>query len=522
MTGLGRLLSIRRATQLQRRGARWANTPLHVLGIALAFVAVGMLVTGAQERLTTDRDSAALLGSGLLTLAAGALLWFKTAPGATRSRDVFAAVGWTWVIVTVFGALPFVLAGTFSVGGAGFAEQVVNSLFESASGYSASGSTVLSDFDTPGRGLMMYRQATQWYGGMGIVVLAVAVLPFLGVGGLDLMTAEAPGPTSDRLAPRVSETAKRLWAAYVLLTLGVALALFVAPGPSLYDSIAHALTLPSTGGFSPYAASIGHFDSIAVETIVIVGMVIGGINFAHHWRAMRGRFDSYARDPELRTYAVLLVAGTVILVGLLWLDGAMSLGSSLRAGVFNVVALGTSTGYANAAAGPGSPADYALWLPAAQMILLFFMVMGACTGSTSGGIKVMRVQVLFGHSIRSVRHTRHPNAVLPIRHGRNAVAEDIVNRMAGFFVLYLLLMLAGVVAVSSLGGGMVESISGVVSALGNMGPALGDAGPTSSYAVAFSLPARLVLALYMIIGRLEIFPILLMFAAPARALSRRF
>jgi len=521
MTGLGRLLAIRRSTQLQRRSGRLANTPLHVLGIALAFVAVGMLVTALQEWLTSDRDSAALLAAGLITATVGAGLWWKTRPGATRSRDVFAAVGWTYATVTAFGALPYVLAGTFAVGGAGSAEQLVNAFFESASGYSASGSTVLSDFESPGRGLMMYRQATQWYGGMGIVVLAVAVLPFLGVGGLDLMTAEAPGPTSDRLAPRVSETAKRLWAAYVLLTIGVAVALFVAPGPSLYDAVAHALTLPSTGGFSPHAASIGHFDSVAVETIVIVGMVIGGISFAHHWRALRGRIDSYGRDPELRTYLVLLGAGTVILVGLLWLDGAMPLATALRAGLFNIVALGTSTGYANAS-GPGSAGDFALWLPAGQMILLFFMVTGACTGSTSGGIKVMRVQVLFGHSIRSVRHTRHPNAVLPIRHGRSTVSEDIVSRMAGFFVLYLLLVLGGVVAVSSLGGGMVESISGVVSALGNMGPALGEAGPTSNYAAPFSLPARLVLAVYMLIGRLEIFPILLMFAAPARALRNRW
>ncbi len=498
---------------------KWRSTPLKVLGIALSFVSVGMFATGVQEWLTSNRDTAALFWSGCLTLSTGAVLWWRTVPGSTRSRDVFAAVGWTWVLVTVFGAVPYLLAGTFAIEGVGLAEQLVNSFFESASGYSCTGSTALVDFDTPGRGLMMYRQATQWYGGMGIVVLAVAVLPYLGVGGLDLMTAEAPGPSSDRLAPRVSETAKRLWAAYVVLTVSVAVALFMAPGASLYDSVAHALSTASTGGFSPRVNSIGFFDSVLIELIVVVGMIVGGINFAHHWRALRGRVAGYGLDPELRAFLTILSAGSAAVVVLLWLNGGMSLPTALRAGIFNVVALGTSTGFANTT-GPGTAGDFVRWIPAVQMILLFFMVTGACTGSTSGGIKIMRLQVLFGHSIRSIRHTRHPRAVLVIRHGAGAVREDIVNRVAGFFVLYLLLVLVGVLLVSGFDGGLVESVSAVVGSLGNMGPALGEAGPTSAFSLAFSKPARVVLGIYMVIGRLEIFPILLMFAAPARALRR--
>jgi trk system potassium uptake protein TrkH len=518
---LRRALAVRRAVDFhkQRRGIR--STPLYVMGIALLFVSVGMMLSSLIEWASTNRDTTALSVSGLLTLGLGVLLWSATQPGSARARDVFAAVGWTWIVITLLGALPFILAGTFDLGATSMAEQIVNSIFESASGYSATGSTALQDFDSPGRGLMMYRQATQWYGGMGIVVLAVAVLPFLGVGGLDLMTAEAPGPSSDRLTPRIAETAKRLWAAYALLTIAVGITLFAVPGPSLYDGVALGISTAATGGFSPYSRSIGHYDSVLVEGVIIIGMIIGGINFAHHWRALQGRFSGYANDPELRTYLVMLTACTTLVVGLLWIDGGFAFGAALRVGLFNVVALGTSTGFGNAT-GEVSNGNFVLWVPAAQMVLLFLMVVGSCAGSTAGGIKVFRVQVLIGHSIRSVRRTQQPRAVIPVRHGASAVSEDIVSRIAGFFVLYLLLVLSGIVILTGLGAGLLESIGAIVGTLSNMGPALGEAGPTASFSAAFSQPARLVLALFMIIGRLEIFPIMLMFAAPARALRDRF
>jgi len=515
-----RLLGVRRATELYHGRGGIRSTALHVMGIALAFVAMGMFITALLEWGSTNRDTSALFWSGVICLALGVGLWWATQPGNVRSRDVFAAVGWTWIVVTFIGALPYIFAGTFAIDGVGFVEQVVNSIFESASGYSCTGSTALTNFDRPGRGLLMYRQATQWYGGMGIVVLAVAVLPFLGVGGLDLMTAEAPGPSSDRLTPRVSETAKRLWATYVLLTVAVALVLFALPGTSLYDGVAHGLTTASTGGFSPYSESIGYFDSVAVEIVIIIGMIIGGTNFAHHWRALRGHPGEYGKDPEFRGYILILAAASVVVVGFIWLDGGLGIGSALRAGIFNVVALGTSTGFGNAT-GSGSAGDFVLWVPAAQMVLLFLMITGACTGSTSGGIKVMRVQVLITHSIRSIKRDQHPRAVIPVKHGPHAVAEDIVSRMAGFFLLYLLLVLTGVVVVTALGGGFLESIAAVIGSLGNMGPALGEAGPTASFSTAFSQPARLVLALLMLIGRLEIFPMVLMFAAPIRAIRDR-
>ncbi|MCY4421840.1 MAG: TrkH family potassium uptake protein [Acidimicrobiaceae bacterium] len=486
-----------------------ASTTLHVIGISLAAVSAGMLACSLLEALTSRRDTAALAVSGLLTGVAGGLLWYLTRPGAIRKRQVFATVAWTWILITAVGALPFILAGTFAYGGAGLVEQVVNSLFESASGFSASGSTVLADFDTPGRGLMMYRQLTHWYGGMGVVVLAVAVLPFLGVGGLELVSAEAPGPSSDRLTPRVSETARRLWIVYIGFTAGAALAFFAADGfSSLYDAVAHAFTVAATGGFSVHAESIGHYDSVAVETVAIVCMILGGTSFSLHWRAVADRPLPYHRNSEFRSYLTMLGLAATIIVLLLWLENGLPLGSSIRAGVFTVVSLGTSTGLSNAT-GPGSPSDYVLWVAGAQLVLLLLMVVGGCSGSTSGGIKVLRMRVLGLTMLRSVRHTQTPRAVIPIRLGRDVVSETVVSRVAGFFLLHFVLMACGLLAVTALEGDLESSLGAVVSALGNMGPALNEAGPTSNYAAAFSQPARLVLALLMVIGRLEIFPILL-------------
>lgn len=509
-----------RATRLADAPRGVPNTPLHVTGIALSFIAVGMAIGTVVEWASTDVDTVAMLVSTLVCAVAGLGLWRGTRVGSVRTRSVFAAVGWTWLVITLVGALPFLLAGTFGTGGEDLVEQIVNSIFESASGFSCTGSTVLNDFESPGRGLMLYRQSTQWYGGMGIVVLAVTILPFLGVGGLDLISAEAPGEAGDRLTPRVSETARNLWTIYVIFTLVVAAALFAVPGPSFYDSVAHALTTTSTGGFSPYGSSIGHYDSVVVELVVIAGMVYGGANFALHWRAARGEITAYRRDSEFRAYLWMLVLASALVVTVLALDSPYDFGRALRMGVFNVVSLGTSTGFGNAT-GAGSPGDFVVWAPAAQLVLLCLFVSGGSTGSTSGGIKIMRVQVLFGHTIRSIQRTRHPRAVLPVKHGDAAVAEDIVSRMAGFFLLYALLVLTGVLVVTGLGGDLDASIGGIVGSLGNMGPSLGEAGPTASFSTAFSQPARLVLALFMLIGRLEIFPMLLMFAAPHRALRDR-
>ena len=490
---------------------RFSSTRLHVTGIALAAVSAGMLACTLLEALTTRRDTGALAVSALLAGGIGGLLWYLTRPGAPNQREIFATVGWTWILTTLVGAVPYVAAGTFATAGSGLLEPIVNSVFESASGFSCTGSTVMADFDHAGRGLMMYRQLTQWYGGMGVVVLAVAVLPFLGVGGLELISAEAPGTTSDRLTPRVSETARRLWIVYAGFTAVSAVALFAADGfSSVYNAVAHAFTVASTGGFSPQADSIGHHGSVAVETVVIALMIVGGTSFSLHWRAVATRTLPYLRNSEFRAYLLVLGVVSLAVVALLWTRGGLPLGSSIRAGVFNAVSLGTSTGFGNAT-GAGSPGDYVGWVAGAQLMLVLLMVVGGCTGSTAGGIKVMRMQVLGAVMVRSVRLAQAPRAVIPVRLGRDVIGESVVSRVAGFFLLHFLLVIGGLLVVTALGGELETSLGAVVSALGNMGPALGEAGPTANYAEAFSQPARLSLALLMIIGRLEVLPILLAF-----------
>jgi len=293
------------------------------------------------------------------------------------------------------------------------------------------------------------------------------------------------------------------------------MALFAVPGPSLYDGVALALTTASTGGFSPYAQSVGYFDSLNVEMVLIVGMIIGGANFTLHWRACTGEAGAHLRDSEFRSYLFVLALASGVIVMLLWTDGGFGWTTAVRSGVFNAVSLGTSTGFGNAT-GPGSAGDFVVWVAGAQLVLLFLMVVGGSTASTAGGIKIMRMQVLGLVAVRSVRRSQQPRAVLPVKLGRFAVSEDVVSRMAGFFVIYIILVLGGVVVVTALGGELETSLGAVVGSLGNMGPALNEAGPTASFADAFNQPARLVLALLMLVGRLELFPMLLMFAAPYR------
>lgn len=486
---------------------------VHVVGLALVFLAPGLLVSALIEwGSSTSHDEWALVIAAAICLAVGWALRSATVLGDdVRAVSVFSIVAWTWTASSVFGALPFVLGDMFTW------SQWDSALFESVSGFSCTGSTVLSDIEANGRGVLMWRQMTQWYGGMGMVVLAVSVLPYLGVGGLALMTAEAPGHSSDRLAPRVSETAQRLWLVYTGITAAIALALWISPGPNLYDAVAHALATAATGGFSPYNASVGHFDSAIVELVLVAGMIVCGISFALHYRAAVGDLGVYGRSSETRTYLGILAIATAVVTVINWRQGLGSFGLSLRDGVFNVATLGTSTGFGNVRAdGIG---DFVLWGGAAQMVLLGLMIVGGCVGSTAGGSKVYRTLIGAKHLQREIRRLRHRQGVFPIKLGTEPVPEDIVASAFGFVILFLTLVLAGTIAVSATGADLITSTSGVISAMSNMGPGLGEAGPTSNFLV-FNRPARALLMALMLIGRLEIYAVMLMFASGVRRYRR--
>lgn len=343
-----------------------------------------------------------------------------------------------------------------------------------------------------------------------MVVLAVSVLPFLGVGGMELMRAEAPGPGSDQLAPRVSETAKRLWLVYAGFTV-IAVLLLMLVGMSLYDGVVHAFTIVSTGGLSTYDASIGHFDSVAIEAVVIVLMLAGATNFTLHWRAVRGRPLVYAASSMFRWYISLFVLVSAVLTLLLIGDGVTG-GQAIRDSAFNTATLLTSTGYGTS--------DFVTWVPAAQLILLALMVSGGMAGSTSGGMKLIRVRLMLRHARRELRRVRHPRAVLPVRIEGKPVSEDVMAGIAVFAMMYILLILASAVVVTLLGADLVSAASASTSTMGNMGPALGEAGPASNFLV-FTRPARAVLMFMMLAGRLEILPVVVTLARAIAWLSPR-
>jgi len=506
----------------KRHGFLVAPT-VHVVGLSVLLLAPGLLVALAIEwGSSTSHDEWALVLALVLAIVIGGVLWYPTSVGRSIStRGVFSAVAFSWIACSLVGAIPYAAGSMFSWG------RYDDALFEAVSGFSATGSTVLADIERNGAGILMWRQITQFYGGMGMVVLAVTVLPVLGVGGLSLMSAEAPGLMTDRLAPRVSETARMLWKIYLGITLAVIGLLWIVPGPNLYDAVAHALTTASTGGFSPYNSSVGHFDSWLVETVIVIGLFVCALNFTLHHRALRGDVRSYARSADTRLY-LYITGGAIGFVTLFnWLQTVRDtkgeiietgFAGALRDSTFNVVTLASSGGFSNAR-GADSLGNYVLWSPPLQLTLLLLMVIGGSVGSTAGGAKVFRIQVAYRYAIRSVRRLRHPASVTPVKLGQVPVPHDLVHRVIGFLTTFLAITLIGTLVVSATGAPFKESVSASISAMSNMGPALGEAGPTSNFLV-FTRPARAVLAVLMMIGRLELFAVLLMFATPAASVRK--
>ncbi len=501
---------------------RWDSTVAHISGLSLLVVAPGLIVSALVEWIGTGDEALALMFCGLLFAGLGAALYRTTDLGDLAPRTVFASVAWTWTFVSILGALPYVLAGTFVQEGVPFWVEWSDAIFESVSGYSCTGSTVLTtlpDLNDPepqvGQGVLLYRQLTQWYGGMGFVQLVVAVLPALGTKALGFMGAEAPGPTAERLSPRAADTAKLLWAVYSGVTALIAVGYWIA-GMRIFDAIAHALTTSATGGFALYNDSLGEFDSLPIEVVAQIGMLIGGCNYALHYLFIARDRRVYGRDYELRAFLVIIVVSMVAVVGMLVNSNQVgSFGTALRVGTFNVMSLATSTGFGNAQ-GSGSPGDFVLWTASPLVILLILMAIGGMSGSTAGGLKVIRLVVLVSLVKRFVVNSRQPRAVVPMKLGPEVIPEHVGRQIGTFIMAYLAIVVGSLVALTALGSDLEPTIAAVVGSLGNMGPAFGDAGPTATFQAAFNTPARLIIAFLMLAGRLELFAVLLMFSTPTR------
>jgi len=429
-------------------------------------------------------------------VAVGALFWYpvRRHRQELRVRDGFVVVALFWLVLALVGAIPFMLAEQPEM-------NFTDAMFESTSGLTTTGATVLTGIDRLPRSIQFYRQELQWLGGMGIIVLAVAVLPMLGIGGMQLYRAETPGPMKDnKLTPRITETAKALWYIYLGLTVSCAVAYWIA-GMDVFDAISHSFSTVAIGGFSTHDLSIGYFNSPAIELVAVVFMLLAGINFSLHFLAWRSvSVLAYFRDSEFKTYITVLGLTATITVSYLYLNGTFPrLGDALHHGIFQVVSIGTTTGFTTAA--------YFHWPGFLPVMLLFTSFIGGCAGSTGGGMKVIRFLLLFKQGIREISRLVHPNAQIPVKVGNKAMPERVVEAVWGFFATYVGCFTLMMLVLLATGLDQVTAFSAVAACLNNLGPGLGEVG---YHYGEINDTAKWVLSMAMILGRLEIFTLLVL------------
>ena len=465
-----------------------------ILGLLLILFSLTMLPPLVLSLWFGDGTTAAFGSSFGLILATGAVLWWPTrkVKRELRLRDGFVIVVSFWVGLTLSGSVPFLLLDDVQM-------SVADAVFESASGLTTTGATVIVGLDNLPPAILFYRQLLQWLGGMGIIVLAVAILPMLGIGGMQLYRAETPGPMKDnKLTPRITETAKALWYIYLSFTVVCALGYWAA-GMSVFDAICHSFSTVSIGGFSTHDASMGYFDNRLIEVVAVVFMALAGMNFALHFSAWRMKaLNPYKADAELQVYLGLLIV--VALVASAYLYASAEFDSFLDAlahGVFQAVSISTTTGF--------TTSNYHAWPSFLPVLLLFASFVGGCAGSTGGGLKVIRVLLLFKQWLREIVRLIHPNAQVPIKVGDTVMPPRVLEAVWGFFGAYVAafsLMLLGLMAT---GLDQVTAFSAVAACINNLGPGLGDVG---AHYGDISSTAKLILCLAMLLGRLEIFTLL--------------
>jgi trk system potassium uptake protein TrkH len=469
-----------------------------VVGLLQFVLALAMLLAGGVALAYGDGDAPGILLSAAVTAALGAVL-FKAAElkGDITSREGFAIVTFAWVTSSVLGALPFLLTGVTS--------SPVAAVFEAMSGLTTTGATVFADVESLPHGILFWRSLTHWLGGMGIIVLVIAVLPYLGVGGMQLFRAEVPGPTKERLQPRIAQTAKLLWIVYVGLT-AAQVALYLMGGMGAFDAVNHAFSTLATGGFSTRNTSMAAFDSPYLHWVTIVFMALAAMNFSLHYRAATGR-PAYWRNQEWRFFVMAVLVSTGIVMAANVHGGSYAVtGSGLEAAfrdaAFQVTSIVTTTGFVSA--------DYELWVPGAQAVLFALFFVGGMAGSTGGGIKAVRVLLLLKATANEIRKHLHPKAILFTRVGRTPVSEDVLANVVGFVLLYLLLVLAGTLALALSGLDLLTSLGASMATVGNVGPGFGLVGAIDTYGWMNGGQLSL-LAFLMLVGRLEIYTVLVLF-----------
>ncbi|MDD4285412.1 MAG: TrkH family potassium uptake protein [Eubacteriales bacterium] len=411
-----------------------------------------------------------------------------------RTRDGFFIVGTSWLAMSLLGAIPFVLSGAIP--------HLIDAYFETASGFTTTGASILTDIEGLPRGMLFWRSFTHWLGGMGILVLTVALLPMLGIGGQKIMRAETTGPTMDKISFTVNDTAKILYKIYAGMTL-LQILLLMFGGLDLYDASVHTFGTVGTGGFSPYAASIGAYNSFYVDMVISFFMIAAGVNFTLYHSLLTGKIRQFFRDYELKCYLMIIGASTLfITVMLLWKGFYSDPVEGFRYALFQVASIMTTTGFATA--------DFDLWPASCKMILLLLMVVGACASSTGGGIKVIRTALIFKLIKRGAYRRLHPNAVVPMRAGERNMGPEVMSGVAGFTLLYIFTSVLSILLISLENVDLITAVSSVIACISNIGPGFEMVGPTLNYAF-YSGASKLLLSLLMIAGRLELFTIILLF-----------
>ena len=469
---------------------------LNTLGAFLFILGLAMLVPLACTLYYGEADAWSFVLSVGITSGTGGALYFASRPKEKKivlsHREGFLIVSAGWILASFFGGLPYMIHGALPA--------LTDAYFETMSGFTTTGATVINKIEALPHGILLWRSLTQWLGGMGIIVLSVAILPFLGVGGRQLFRAELPGPVKEKLVPRIAEAARSLWIVYVIITVaGFILLLF--GGMSVFDAVNHILCAMATGGFSTKDSSVAWFDSAYIDGVFIVFMLLAGINFTLHYQVLTGNFRSLFRNSELRFFLGTVLVATVLITVDLRLHVFAEMGKAFRYALFQASSIMTTTGFVTD--------NFARWPAFSQIILVILMFIGGSAGSTGGGIKCVRLMLILKDSYRELYRLIHPHAVTQVKLDHMTVPPDVMKSIWGFFAFYIGLAILATILMSSLGLDMLTSFVSVAATIGNIGPGLGLVHPVSTYSEVPTL-GKWILSLCMLIGRLEIYTVLVL------------
>ena len=471
------------------------KTIIRIIGILLLLETVMFLVCSSVSFYYRESDMLDFWKAGGITAGIGLLL-AALGKGGERQltrRDGYVLVSFAWVAFSLFGMLPFYIGG--------YIPDIADAFFETMSGFSSTGATILDDIESLPHGILFWRSMTQWIGGLGIIMFTIAVLPIFGVSGLQVFAAEASGPTHDKVHPRIGITAKWIWSIYTGITT-LLVCLLMLGGMDWFDSICHAFATTGTGGFSTKQASVAYYNSPYIEYVISIFMFISGINFTLVLLFVNRKFKKFIGNAELKFYFGSVVLFTAVIAIVLYYTSPMGMEESFRKSLFQVISLQTSTGFATD--------DYMQWTPVLWGLLTIIMLMGACAGSTTGGLKCIRMVILTKVSRNEFKHILHPNAILPVRINKQVISPSIVSTVLAFCFIYISIIVIGTLLMMAMGVGAEESIGCVISSIGNMGPGLGETGPAYSWN-ALPDAAKWLLSFLMLLGRLELFTVLLLF-----------